>query len=88
MGSGARDTSLAIAYEAGVRREKRASTVMAAEAARGDREMRNTTGKTYVAVGGVFLEGNSAWIRPGTLVHLTVQDGKLREQLMVMYDHP
>ena len=49
-------------------------------------KMRNTTGKTYTAVGGVFLECNPLWIKPGTLVHLNVQDGKVREELVVMYD--
>jgi len=49
--------------------------------------MHNTSGKTYVAIGGVFLECNSAWIRPSVMVHLNIQDGKHREDLIVRY-HP
>jgi hypothetical protein len=48
--------------------------------------MHNTMGNAYEAVGGVFLGCNPAWIRPGTLVHLNIQDGKVHEDLVVIYD--
>lgn len=48
--------------------------------------LRNSRGKFFLLVEGAFVDCEPAWIKAGALVHVSVQDGLVREELYVRID--
>jgi hypothetical protein len=48
--------------------------------------LRNGRGKSFALSEGVFVDCEPTWIKPGALAHVSVQDGLVREELVVQVD--